>query len=196
MRTDVLSFVLGSENRKNIARAILDYPKRQWSCSALEDLTKIPHATVFRALNGLKERGFLKSYKINKKDLVYELVSSPMTKELERVINIEAITTKKIAKNFVNKIRSKQVYSAILYGSSAKENSRPESDIDILIVLKKHNKSLEEKILNTAAGMSSDSNKTISLNIMDLKEIIKEKNSKFIESVINNMEILHGKKPF
>jgi len=84
-----MSFVLVSESRKVIVRTIFEYPKRQWSCSALEDLTKISHSTVFRAIKGLRNFNILKSTKINKKDILYELIESPLSKELERIINIE-----------------------------------------------------------------------------------------------------------
>lgn len=197
MRTDVISFVLGSENRKMIVKTIFEYPKRQWSCSSLEELTKIPHATVFRTLKGLRDFGILKSIKINRKDMLYELVRDyPLTKELKRLINIEKITAKKIANNFINKIKSRRIHSAILYGSSIKGDLKPESDIDILIVLDKHDKILERKILDIAAELSSKLNKTLSVTIIDLQEINKEKDSQFIKSVISNMEVLYGKKSF
>ncbi len=141
MRTNIISFVLSSENRKKVVKPIFEYPKRQWSCSALEELTKIPHATVFRALEGLKGFNILKSVKINRKDILYELVNdSPMVKELERIINIERITAKSIANSFIDKIKSKQILSALLYGSSISGDIKPESDIDILVILNKHDK--------------------------------------------------------
>lgn len=188
-----MSFVLSSENRKRIVKTIFEYPKRQWSCSALEELTKISHATVFRTLNGLRYFGILKSIKINRKDIIYELVDSPLTKELNNIINIGKITQKKIVNNFINKIK-KDIYSAVLYGSSVKGKIKPESDIDILIVLYKHNNILEKKILDIAAELSSKLNRTISTVIMDIKEINKEKKKQFIKSVKANMEIIYGKK--
>jgi len=196
MRTDIISFILSSENRKQIVRTIFEYPKRQWSCSTLEDLTKISHATVFRTLKGLRDFGIFKSTKINKKDIIYELINSPLTKELKRIINIEKISIRKIIKNFINKIKSKNIYSTILYGSSVRGNLKPESDIDILIILYKHNRILEKKILNIAAELSSKFNKTISTTIMDIKEVNKEKNTQFIKSIKENMEVIYGKKPF
>ncbi|MDP2908583.1 MAG: nucleotidyltransferase domain-containing protein [Nanoarchaeota archaeon] len=192
-----MSFVLSSANRKKVVKTIFEYPKRQWSCSTLEELTRISHATVFRTLAGLREFGILKSVKINRKDVIYELVSdSPMAKELKRMVNIEKTTAKSIANNFVNKIKSKQILSAVLYGSSVKGDLKPESDIDILIILGKHDKSLEKEIFDVSAGLSSKLNKTISVTIMDLSEIKKEKNSQFIKSIKSDMEILYGKKPF
>ena len=196
MRTDILSFALASENRKKIVRTLFEYPKRQWSCSALEDLAKMPHATAYRTLSGLKGFGILKSAKINKKDILYELVSSPLTEELERALNIGKITSSKIAKNFANRIKSKNILSVILYGSSVKGTIKPESDIDVLVVLKEKDKILERKILNAAAEMSSKANKTISAVIMDVKQMRKEKNSAFIKSIMENMVLLYGKEPF
>ncbi len=197
MRTDVISFVMGSENRKKIVKTIFEYPKRQWSCSALEELTKISHATVFRTLNGLRDFGILKSIKINKKDIVYELVKdSPLSKELKKIINIEKITTRKIVNNFINMIKKKKIYSVILYGSSIIGSLKPESDIDVLIILDKHDKDLEKKIFDIAAKLSSKLNRTISTVIMDIQEINKEKDTQFIKSVKANMEVIYGKKPF
>ena len=197
MRTDVISFVMGSENRKKIVKTIFEYPKRQWCCSALEELTKISHATVFRTLNGLRDFGILKSIKINKKDIVYELVKdSPLSKELKKIINIEKITTRKIVNNFINMIKKKKIYSVILYGSSIIGSLKPESDIDVLIILDKHDKDLEKKIFDIAAKLSSKLNRTISTVIMDIQEINKEKDTQFIKSVKANMEVIYGKKPF
>jgi len=197
MRTNIISFVSSSENRKIIVKTIFEYPRRQWSCSTLEELTKIPHATVFRTLNGLKEFSILKSTKINRKDMIYELVNdSPMTQEIKRIMDIEKIAAKKSANKLIEHIRTEQIVSAVLYGSSISGDIKPESDIDILIVLNKHDEPLEKEILNTAAELSSKINKTVSVTIMDLKEIRQEKNSQFIKSVKSNMETLYGKITF
>lgn len=193
----MISFVLGSENRKKVAKMIFEYPKRQWSCSSLEELTKIPHATVFRTLNGLRIFGILKTVKINKKDILYEFVKdSPMAKELKKMLNIEETTMKRIAKDFIKQIRSKRLHSAILYGSSVKGSLKPESDIDILIVLYKHDKRLEKEIFDKSAKVSLKLNKTIAVTIMDLGELNKEKDTQFIKSVMFHMEVLYGKNPF
>lgn len=196
MRTNIISFVLGSERRIKIVRTIFEYPKRQWSCSFLEELTKIPHTTVFRTLAGLKRFNILKTTRINKRDIMYELADSPLSKELEKIINIEKTAVKKIIARFVNKIKDNNILSIILYGSAVKEDLRPESDIDLLIILKAHNQILEREIFDIAAELSSRYNQTISVSIMDAKELNKEKDSQFIISVKDNMEVIYGEKPF
>ena len=197
MYADILSFVLSSGNRKTIVKTLFEYPLRQWSCSALEELTKISHATVFRTLSGLKNFGILKTIKVNKKDLVYELVSdSPLAVELKKAININIITAKSAAANLVDLIKSKSIYSIILYGSSVIGNLKQDSDIDILIVLNKHDIALEQNILDKSAEYSSKINKTIAVVIMDKREIEKEKNNIFMQSVISSKVVLYGKEPF
>ncbi len=197
MHADILSFALSSGNRKAIVQTLFEYPNRQWSCSALEELNHLPHSTVFRALAGLKHFGLLKTIKINKKDLIYELVSdSPLANQLKNAININSITVKEIANNFVELIKSREIYSIMLYGSSVKGTVTTESDVDILVVLEKHGPLLETNIPDKAAEYSAKVNKTVAVVVMDKKEINKEKNTKFIRSVIDNHKVLYGKKPF
>lgn len=197
MHADILSFALSSGNRKAIVQTLFEYPNRQWSCSALEELNHLPHSTVFRALAGLRHFGLLKSIKINKKDLIYELVyDSPLADSLKNAININIVTAKEIAYNFAELIRSKEIYSIMLYGSSVKGTATAESDIDILVVLKKHDKLIETEIHDKAGEYSAKINKTISVVIMDKRKIYKERNTNFIQSVLAKMEVLYGKKPF
>src|SRR3989344_4735149 len=109
MRTDVLSFILGSENRANVAKALFEYPKRQWSCSALEDVTRLPHTTVFRTLRSLRDFGILRATKINRKDIVYEVVvESPFTQKLRYGIGVEKEAAIEISKKLVKGISTKE----------------------------------------------------------------------------------------
>jgi len=196
MRTDIISYILKSEKRKKIVITIFESPKRQWSCSTLEDLSRLPHATVFRTLQTLKDFGILKTVRINRKDVVYLLSESPFIYEIKRIFSIDTSVMKKIAERFAKKIASKDIESIILYGSSLKGNIKPDSDVDILVVINKEDKLIEEKIYDEAASMSSKINKTISPVIISKNELNKEKKNQFISSVKANMEVLYGKRPF
>jgi len=193
MRTDIISFI-APENRKTILRTILKYPNRQFTCSSIEDLTKISHATVFRTLKGLKEFNILKTIKLDKKTIIYQLAKdSILTKEITRILNIQQIEIKEITNQLTNKIKSNQIYSIILYGSSKKQIKK-DSDIDILIILKKSNKNLEQEIQNKLSILSSKFNKTIHSIFLTIKETKKQNN--FIKTVKENMEVLYGRNPF
>ena len=195
MRTNIISFVFSSENRIEIVKTLQSYPNRQWSCSTLEELTKLAHATVFRTLHSLHEFGVLKSIRINKRDLIYEIVSeSPQWQELQRAVNINKITVQKIAQEFIEYIKSPKIKAIILYGSSVKGEIKPESDIDIFILSKKGKN--EKEIQDAAAHISLKVNKTISVLIMNVAEFQREKKSAFLQSIKESMEVLYGKNPF
>lgn len=196
MRTNLFAFVLGSDNRKKVVVTLFAYPKRQWSCSRVEELTKLPHTTVFRALKGLRDCGLLKSTKINKKDILYELTESSLGKELVRILQIEEETAKNIAKLFVNKVKVLQPVSIILYGSAVKGDMKSDSDIDVLIIVDVLDREKEKIIHDVAAEISSKENKTISPTIMTVEEVFKEKNGQFIKSVLEHHKVLYGKEPF
>ncbi len=196
MRTSLLPFVLASKKRETIVKTILEYPQRQWSCSSLEETTQLPHATVFRTVQGLQNFGLLKTTKINRRDLVYGLVSdAPIVKELQRMLHMEAILAKESALELINQIKSKKIIAAFLYGSAVKNQMKPDSDIDILIILQQHHLATEQEIQQKAANLGSKINKTLAVHIMDKKELKKEKNSVFIKSVKENKELLYGKDP-
>lgn len=196
-RTNLLKYILISEKRKDILKKILEFPKRQWSCSALEEQTGLPHATVFRVLHSLKEYGLLRTTRINKKDILYELVEeNPFINELTRLLYADKITAKEIALEFTQIINKQNVVSILLYGSSVKGDILPESDIDILIVLQRDSKEKSKEIYDAAAELSSRKNKTIAVVIMNAKELQKEKQMQFLRSVQEANEVLYGKNPF
>ena len=150
---------------------------------------------MFRTLHSLHEFGVLKSIRINKRDLIYEIVSeSPQWQELQRAVNINKITVQKIAQEFIEHIKSPEIKAIILYGSSVKGEIKPESDIDIFILSRKVKN--EKEIQDVAAHISLKVNKTISVLIMNVAEFQREKKSAFLQSIKESMEVLYGKNPF
>jgi len=197
MQTNILAYVLGTEQRKKLATALLNYPQRQWSCSSLEEVTTLPHATTFRTIKELQRFGIIKPSKINKRNVVYELVRhSLLVKELERALHLEQHNAKAIALEFSKKITSLDISAIILYGSTVRNTLKPESDIDVLIIVKKRSVELERAIYDRATALSLKYNKTISPLVMDEKEVHREKKGQFLSSVKESMEVLYGKTSF
>ena len=193
MKTNIFGYVLSSENRKKVVETILEYPKRQWSCPSIEELAKINHATVFRTIKMLQQYGMLKSVKISNKVILYELVENDLAKEIRKLLQIEAVISRKIASEFVKKTRN-NVQVALIYGSVIKGTSMPESDIDILLIVKSH--SNDKSILDIAGQISLYNNRTISAMIMTKNELAEKSNRLFFESLKENNQVLYGKSPF
>lgn len=196
-RTNVIAYLIASENRKKIVKTLFDYPKRQWSCPLLEEYAQLSHATVFRTITSLKSFGIIKSTRINRRDILYELVeSNPLVEEVKRVIDVEKRIARNIAEKFAKSIKKEDILCILLYGSSIKGNMALESDIDILIIMSKEQKKRVQELYDTAANLSSRINKTISITIIGRKEFKKEKETSFIKSIKEAREIIYGKDPF
>ncbi len=200
MRTNLFSFVLASENRKKVVQGLLAYPQRHWSCSSLEEITKLPHATVFRTIKGLEHYGILRSSKVNRRDMVYEFIrQSPLIRELEKLMSAEKHAARTIAAKFARDITTKSIKAGIkaivLYGSTVRGTMKPGSDIDMLVVVNKRKKKQEQQIHDLAAQLSLKYNIILSAVIMDEQEIHQEKKKSFLQSVKESMEVLYGKTP-
>lgn len=197
MKTNILGYILATSGRQKIVKTILEYSARQWSCSDLEEVAKLPHATVFRTLRDLRELRLLTSSKVNKKDVVYTLVRpSRFIPEIKRLLQLEERNAKSIAREFSRSIASPYTRAVILYGSSVKRTMKYDSDIDILIVVPKHDQEKEAAIYDKSAALSNKYNVILSPLIMDRWEITAEKRGYFLRSVKESMEVLYGKAPF
>lgn len=197
MKTNILGYILATPGRQKIVKTLLAYPARQWSCSDLEEVAKLPHATVFRTLRDLRELRLLTGSKVNKKDLVYMLVRpSRFIPEIKRLLHLGERNAKSIARELSRSIASPYTRAIILYGSSIKGTMRYDSDIDVLIVVPKHDREKEMTIYDKSTALAIKYNVILSPLIMDSQEIKKEKQGYFLRSVKENMEVLHGKAPF
>jgi len=194
MRTDILSYALASEKRKQIVKTLFSYPERLWSCSALEEVTKLSHPTVFRTLRDLQYYRVLHVTRVSKKNIVYKLeIGSPFITELQRAMNVYKITAEKVADEFASMIKM-YVNIILLYGSTVRGGMTPESDIDILVIVK--DKTNINKIQDSAGELSVKIGKPISVVVMTTAEFNKEKKKQFIQSVRENHKVLYGKSPF
>lgn len=196
MRTNLLGYLLGSEKRKILIKTLLDYPKRQWTCSSLEDVAKLSHATVFRIITELNNFGLLKQYRLSKKTIIFELVHSPILEQVKTVLSAEKQGFKEIAQELVALIKPKKPQAIFLYGSVAEDRIKAGSDIDILVIVSKNTPKIQKFITDQAAIISLKYNQTLSPIIIAQKEFLKleKKRDKFILNAIAG-ELLYGKTP-
>lgn len=196
MRTNLLGYLLGSENRKKIVQTLLEFPQRQWTCSSLEEAAKLSHATVFRIITELNNFGLLKQYRLSRKMVIFELVPSPILERIKAVLGAEKEGFKEIAKEFVNQIRQEKLLAVILYGSVAENRTKAGSDIDLLVIVSKNNPKIQKFITDQAAIISLKYNQTLSPIIIAKKEFLKlqKRRDKFILNALAG-EMLYGKTP-
>ncbi|HLC74564.1 MAG TPA: nucleotidyltransferase domain-containing protein [Candidatus Nanoarchaeia archaeon] len=108
-------------------------------------------------------------------------------------MNVYKITAEKVADEFASMIKM-YVNIILLYGSTVRGGMTPESDIDILVIVK--DKTNINKIQDSAGELSVKIGKPISVVVMTTAEFNKEKKKQFIQSVRENHKVLYGKSPF
>ncbi len=148
-------------------------------------LTKLNENSVYRFLNKLEKNNILKSEKkgnlklfsIKHNKTVYAILTSFDVEKYERLPHIR----KTAIKHYLEALPHQPIF-VILFGSTAKENYKEESDIDILLIT---NTRIDAKKAEDEADAQSAMK--VSTFQMEYKEFIKElklKEDKVVQSAI------------
>jgi len=149
--------VLGNSTKIRISRLF----HRTGGSHTGRDIAKLierPANTTHRALNNLEEQGILKRSYIGSSH-VYTLNKEHIfvVKAIDNMFFVEQNVLLEISKSFKDQL-GKDFKKAVIFGSVAKKRERPDSDIDILIVVRDsvdldaiEDKVNEAAILSTAA---------------------------------------------
>lgn len=153
----MIEYILNSENNTKILRFLFERPDWIFSQSEIARELKIPKTTAQRALKTLSEQNILREikkkgkiniYQLNKKNyIVRDLLESLFKKERMIVIEKSRQFVRNIMKyaNFQNAVKA-----VILFGSAARGEMEPTSDVDLLIIIKDNINRLEKLILMDA----------------------------------------------
>ncbi|GAG21108.1 unnamed protein product [marine sediment metagenome] len=161
--TDVLSRILGSEKRRKIARAVLNHPERDWSVPELEKITGVPHATAWRTVQDMENAKILRSRLLGKKTKLFNLIGdSPYLPALKSAVTVEILPLREVAGEFAREVsKLKAVKSCVLYGSVARGTATLESDIDVLVLVKKSAKVPKAQITKISSDVSYRTGRSI-----------------------------------
>ena len=91
-----------------------------------------------------------------------------------------------IAQEFAQAIKSDNIKQIILYGSVARGEDTPDSDIDILIITFEKNKKLESCIRKKVVDIILEKEEIISPHIMTEEHFNKTKNYSFLQNVLSD----------
>lgn len=182
-----LENLLGNKIKIKVLRLLVRYENKEFTSRELAKLANTSHTSVLRLINDLESNNIITKefysgahkIKINKESYVYSII-----KEL---INKEQITKEELIKD-IKTVIPKEVISAVLYGSIAKEKENEKSDIDILIIA---NKKFKESENNIKAKYGNN------LHIMQLtlNKFRKEAKRKvgYVRDLLNNYILIKGK---
>lgn len=156
---------------RGVVRILLRYPNRTFTIRELSRNANIPYATVWRFINDLYTIGIVSLNRIGGSLACKLNTKSLFLAEVEKIIGIEPSPHRLAAKEFTKKVKNiPEVKRVILFGSVARGEEKPESDVDIAVILS--DKRAEEKINKITDEILSTSRIKIILLILTWKEIM------------------------
>lgn len=167
---------------KEIIAFLFKFPEREVSIRVISLETKTPYASTWRFVKMLAEYGIVYLKKFGACNVCKLNKESPYLREIEKILNVKQSPHRLAYSIFVEKTkRLKNVKKIYLFGSVAFGKERPESDIDVAIIVSKKTKHLEAKINEIIENVLEMSRLQIVAHIMTQKEF--EKNLSFKEEV-------------
>ena len=136
MKMDAIG-ILSYSGAAQAFRVLLTYPKRQFSIRELAKEAKAPFSSVLRAVRLMERAGLLEMGKVGRSKTV-RLHESEYTKIAEGMVGA-GVSPQKFAVEKLKGVlkRDAKVKEAWLFGSVARGEERPESDIDVALVAEK-----------------------------------------------------------
>ena len=98
---------------------------------------------------------------------------------------------RKIAKEFAQAINSTDIIKIILFGSVARGGDGKDSDIDILIIIRKNNPNFESMVDKKVVDFILETEEVISPHVMTLEHFNKTKEYSFLQNVMADGVILY-----
>ena len=115
---------------------LLKYPNRVFTIRELSILSRIPYSTVWRLIRDLYSIGVVHLGKIGSSSACRLNKETPFLREIEKIVEIEALPHRLAAKEFTEKVKKLHgVKKIILFGSIAKGEEKLESDVDIAVIV-------------------------------------------------------------
>lgn len=195
--TNPLDKILGQASKIKILRFLVN-SQAQLNGREIAKNVGLSHVNVHTALKDLSKHGIVNMRSIGK-SLVYWLNEDHLLVKdvLRPMFEKEANIAQLISKVIVKKSKRPLPLAMILFGSLAKENALPDSDIDIVLVYPNHKKrtlinrelvEAERKITLLCGNHLA----AIPLKVGEFKNKFKRK-EEFIKEIVKTGKVIYGK---
>ena len=126
--------IFGSRVKIDLLRTMYKLGNKKWTIRELAKFNGKDHSAINYAIKELEEMNIIYLERHGKSTLITLNNNSILTKLLQ-VFDFEDNTLNEMIKD-IRKILNKKVISCILFGSVARKEEKPDSDIDLLIIVK------------------------------------------------------------
>lgn len=126
-----LEAAFGAESRVRILRLLAARPHRTWTERAIAAEVGMSANAINRATRSLREAGIVRVERVGNAHAV-RLASEPLLANLREVFRAEGLLFDRVLREIGDAVPVDA--SCYLYGSTVRDEARPESDVDLLVV--------------------------------------------------------------
>lgn len=189
-----LEQILGNRIAVRVLRTLVRYKGKIYTIRRLAEDAGASHPEVSKTLDELEKFGIVQIQPVGRAHQVsLNERSYVLGKIIKPALKAEENTLAEVISILKNRLGTKKIISAVIFGSVAKREERDDSDIDVLVI---------SNDLNHAISAISDAALEISLKFQSkVSHIVfsesqfrsKKKNNTFVRSILDNHILICGK---
>jgi predicted nucleotidyltransferase len=191
--TNYLEEIIGKKSDVKILRALLEYPTKEFNENELAGVSKVGQKTVNRAMPKYVSYGMVNVRTIGKANVYTLNLGHYIVKQLKSLFQAEEgakLELKRLLKDAF--LADKAVISLAIFGSVAKGEEEPTSDIDVFI-LTKDKEGAKERLEKVGAEVMERFGNVISGYILTLKEFEERRRTPTVREIVAHGEFIIGK---
>lgn len=175
-------FKLVTKGRVKVIKSLMDYPNRTWITDELARHSHASTATTWRLINDLEKYGIVKRATLGKTKVFSLVKQNPYLSSIREFLKSEASPVMNSCRRMCSELgkRYSFVEKCKLFGSYARGTAKPESDVDIFVLVKNADEAKKRKIERFFDEKSRQAGKTINPDMMDVlqfRELVQEKDA-------------------
>lgn len=190
----VLSEIAGSQAKARILETILNLPSKSWTGRQLAIKSGVSQSQANAALKTLKEYGIVDSMRAGAAVVWTVNVKHVICAWLQKIASAERQIPAIIAEELDKEITLKnKVDKVIMFGSVARGEERPDSDIDILVITKNpaDKDKIKQGVINASARLLSVLGNPLVPVVYSRLEAKRKNNSRLMRAIHKDGIILY-----
>ena len=175
-----------TNNQLQILAIFINNPDKEFYISEIGNILKKKPGVFQRTLNSLEKTGIIMSFKKRNQHFFRINISYPFLSECKSIVQ-KTTGVEGLIRELVKKIKGIQI--VLLYGSYVKNQMRPDSDIDLLVV---GTSKAEDILLQKIKNIENTLQREINYVLYSDKEFYErlKNNDPFLEEIISSPYIL------
>ncbi len=190
---DYASQILGSRFTIKVLKTLLRYRGKVFTIRELARVSGVSHPQVSKIVKELETTGVVKLKPVGK---AHQIILNDESYILKSVIEPVFRAERETVNHLISTIRpffhNRKIASVALFGSVARGEERPSSDVDLL-VLTEDKDIANECVAKASTATLSAFGTALSPFIMDKREFVRKRSEKLVKSILESYLLVYGK---